>query len=360
MDNFYCFQQISWQKITPCYFLYGEEKYLARVFLEILKQKMVPEEETCPIEKFELKNVSWSEVLETARQNPVLFSPFRLVIIQDSFDSETGEKKFTASRLNETEKKIIKLYLSSPTPATVIVIIVFGEGKTVRKTALFRFFKSLPPRQVQFIELKASLGEKKQWVRKQFASLGQIIEADALERLLELVGPDLALLYQEVEKISLFAADKKRISIEDINQVTGWVAEVDAWALEECLERGQVEGCISVCHRLLAKGVKEEYILHQMIRFFRDIFWAKQLLGEGGAKKEVFRQVKPYLKEKFSFYQEKFEGFFHLVDRLRAPEIDLVFQKLKEVDQAIKTTDLPSVVVFENFFFYWGELIRGS
>lgn len=311
------------------------------------------------MEKFELKDISWPEVLETARLNPVLFSPLRLIVLQDNYRADEGSKKLAGGRLTEKEKNLIKNYLTSPTPATVIVIIMLGEGKTIRKTAFWRFFQSFPPSKVKLIELKASLGEKKQWVRKKFASQGQMIEEAALERLLELVGPDLALLNQEVKKISLFAADKKRISLEEINQISGWVAEVDAWALEECLEKGQVANCISVCHRLLAQGVKEEYILHQMVRFFRDIFLAKQLRHEGGGKKEVFRQVKPYLKENFSFYQPKFERFFSLVDRLPPSEIDLVFQKIREVDLAIKTTDLPSVVVFENFFFYWGKIVGG-
>jgi DNA polymerase-3 subunit delta len=359
VNNFYCFQRISWHKILPCYFLYGQEEYLARVFLKVLKQNLVSEGENCPVEKFDLKNISWTEVLDMARMNPVLFSSWRLIIIQGGLRSEGGEERKTSGgRLSEPDKKIIQDYLTLPTPGTVVIVIITGEGRSIKKTSLFRFFSSFSRDQVQFVELKASLAEKKQWLRKRLASQGQMIEEAAIERLIELVGPDLDLLHQEIEKIALFAADKKMISLDDVNQVTGWVAEVDAWELEECLERGKVEGCISVCHRLLAKGVREEYILHQIIKFFRNVFLAKQLLQEGEKRKEIFRQIKPYIQEKYSFYPQKFEGFFYLVDHLNFKKIEQVFQKLKEVDLAVKSTGLPGAAVFENFFFEFGRIIH--
>lgn len=359
MHRFSVLKEVKGLKTVPFYFLYGEEDYLARLILEELKLR-ISAEGKCLVEKFELGSVSWPEVLDVARLSQGLFATWRLLILYGEYRSEEEgkeKKKPQSWSLSPTDKKAIRDYLASPNPQTILAVYISGDPKKIEGTSLSRFLKSFPEVKKAFIKLQAFPSEKKQWIRQEFRLRGKSIDEVALDRLMEMVGSDLGILHQEIEKIALFIGDKKLISIEDVNQITGWVAEADVWDLEEHLERGQVTGCIRVLDRLLAKGIKEEYILHQLAKSLNNIFLAKHLLQEGKSQREVFKLVKPYIKEYYSFYPRKFKSLFHAVHHLSFDALDEVLQNLKEVDLALKSTKLPPQVVFENFFFKYGQIM---
>ncbi|OQX54846.1 MAG: DNA polymerase III subunit delta [Candidatus Aminicenantes bacterium 4484_214] len=365
MYRFSVLKKFKGEKIAPFYFLYGEEEYLGRLVLEEIKAKLSNAEQW-RVEKFDLKNLSWPEVIDVAQISQGLFVSRRLLLLSGEYRDKDEEKqknkerkKSTGWSLNKPDKKAIEDYLAFPNPGSIISVLLVGEPKRIEGTSLYRFLKSFSPGKIVLLKLQAFPEEKKKWIHQEFRSRGKTIEEEALERMMELVGSDLNILYQEIEKITLFIGDKNKINIDDVNQIAGWMAEVDIWDLEEHLEKGEVAGCIKVLDRLLSQGIKEEYILHQLAKALKNIFLGKQLIQERKSQREVFKLVKPYLKENFSFYPQKLASFIAAVDGLSFAQLEAVFQSLKEADIALKQSGLPPEVVLENFFLQYGQ-IRGT
>jgi len=106
-------------------------------------------------------------------------------------------------------------------------------------------------------------------------------------------------------------------------------------------------------NNLIKDGVKPEYILGSMAKFFRDIFLAKLLLKEKSLdKKAVFKELKPHIHEKFgNFYATQFREFFSLVEKFSLRDLNRVLAELEEVDLKMKTTSLTPQTLLESFLF---------
>ena len=122
---------LSEESLAPCYFFFGEEVFLAYEFLSRVRKVLISDEnQDYNLEKLNLEDHSWAEVIDLARTVPFLFSSKRVVVV------ELNRKK--DETLNSTEKSILQDYLSSPSSQTVLIVIF--RGKVSRKTSIVRFF----------------------------------------------------------------------------------------------------------------------------------------------------------------------------------------------------------------------------
>jgi len=102
---------------------------------------------------------------------------------------------------------------------------------------------------------------------------------------------------------------------------------------------------------LFKEGIKPEYILGSVVRFFRDIFQAKLLIKEKDIdKKEIFRELRPHIQEKFgNFYTTKFKEFFSLVERFSSKDLSRMLAELEKIDLRMKTSSLNPKTLLESF-----------
>jgi DNA polymerase III delta subunit len=338
-------KEIKEETLIPCYFFYGEETFLAWEFVNELKEALIsPEIQDSGVERFNLEDNSWAEVIDSARALPFLISPWRIIVVE----VPKGKKEILSSR----EESILKDYFSSPPPKTVIVIVF--SGKIKRNASLFKFFSSLSPATASLKELRY-LKEKAfyAWMDKKFLSQGKTATHEAKIRLQELTGNDLRRVSNEIEKLITFAGEKKVIELDDVNQVSGWLKSFFEWEIADSVGKADFEGSLIVLNNLFKEGVRPEYILGSIAKFFRDIFLAKLLLIEKSMeRKAIFKELRPHIHEKFgNFYAAKFKEFFSFVDRFSLKDLNRVLAELKEVDLKMKTTSLSPQTLLESFLF---------
>jgi DNA polymerase III delta subunit len=255
-------------------------------------------------------------------------------------------------RLSSLQEKILKDYFSSPSDHTTIVIIY--PGKLRRNAPLFRVFSSFPSALVHVKELKPLKGRYLfSWMDKKLSSLGRRAAPDAMARLAELTGNNLARVNNELEKISAFIGEKKIIELDDINAVSGWIKSFQEWELVDNLEKAEFEKSLIVLDNLFKESVRPEFILGLTAKFFRDIFLAKLWLKEKEKdKKAIFKELRPQIQERFgNFYTTKLKNFFTLVERTPMRDLNDLLSELKEIDLKIKTTDLNPQTLLEGFLF---------
>ena len=338
---------IKEETLIPCYFFYGEETFLAWEFVNELKETLIsPEIQDYSVERFNLEDNSWAEIIDSARALPIFISPCRIIIVEVL----KGKKESLSSR----ESSILKDYFSSP-PSKTVIVIVFS-GKIKKNTSLFKFFSSLSSAVVSLKELRY-LKEVAlfAWMDKKFLSQGKTATSEAKIKLQELTGNDLRRVNNEIEKLITFVGEKKVIELDDVNQVCGWVNVFSEWEIADSLGKVDFERSLIVLNNLFKEGVKPEYILGSMAKFFRDIFLAKLLLKEKSLdRKAIFKELRPHIHEKFGyFYTAKFKEFFSLVEKFSMRDLSRVLAELEEVDLKIKTTSLTPQTLLESFLFVY-------
>ena len=125
MYSFLLNKEISEKTLVPCYFLFGIETFLAYQFIDELKQSLIsPDDQDYNVERFNLEDHSWMEVIDVARTIPFFFSSWRIIVVE--IPKEKGEG------LNTTEKKILQDYFSA-SPVTQTVLLIIFPDKIISK-----------------------------------------------------------------------------------------------------------------------------------------------------------------------------------------------------------------------------------
>ncbi len=358
-------KEINEDNVLACYFFYGEETYPADHFVSQLHEMLTASSgEDMPVTRLYLDESKWMEIIDTARTAPFLFQQWRVIAVRlperkggaepagrKKGESESdGDEERGTKFLNETDQKIIREYCASPAARTTLVVIMAGR---VRKTdTVVRFFSSLPKTAVMVKEIKPLRpGAVKEWAEKKALALGKTLTAAANNRLYEIVGSDLRLLANELEKLAVFVADKRRIDEDDVDQATAWVRSFATYELDDALTAADLDKAITILDSLMAEGEKAEVIIGRLAGFFRNVLTAQTLVREKARSREdIFQAFFPYIP-KFggNLYSDKFSAFFRAVDGMSPAEVNAALRELAKADIKIKTSDAAPRTVFEVF-----------
>jgi len=338
--------------VTASYFLFGEDGFRARRYVRDLGAALAgPDGQPATVKTFLLGDTGWRDILDEARTIPFFFSPWQILVAEGS---GTGDQELT-----DVEKDILKEYFRSPTPKTVLVVLF--EEKILKTKALYRLFDRLPETAAEVIEftpLKAA--ELTAWAAERFRALGKTATDSAIGILLEATGNDTGRLENEIEKLALFVGSRPRIEEADASLLTTGEKDFERWALSDSLERGDVRECLRIVRqRFLESDKAELMLLGQLQAFFRDLLTAQTELGEGKDRAEVFRGLRPWVQERFSFYRDKYAALFGAVDSLRPLDLSRLIGRLSEIDAKAKTTESSPRSMLEALIVEYGEIRRG-
>jgi DNA polymerase III delta subunit len=343
--SFFLDKGIKEESVVSCYFFHGEETYLAHQFIQELKQALIsPDVRDYNLERFNLEENSWMEIIDLARTVPFFLSSWRIIVVEASKGKDVN--------LSKAERSLLKDYFSSPSSQTVMVIVF--SGKIRKNSSLFQFFSSLSSSLVLIKELKP-LRERSlySWMDRKLFSLEKTATLEAKKRVEELLGNDLRRVNHELEKLATFIGEKKVIELDDVNQVSGWAKTSFEWELVESLEKADFEQSLVVLNNLFKEGIRTEFILGMMVRFFHEILLAKLWLKEKDKdRKAIFKELKPHIHEGFGeFYVTKLRQFFSLVERISVNEINHHLGELGKVDFKMKTSDASVQTLLESFLY---------
>jgi len=347
------------------YFFYGEEDYIAEEFLADLEVLLADQAGgEFHLTRMSLDEAKWRDVIDAARTAPFLFEPWRALLVRVP-EGKTSER--AAGRggkpedgegrgskyLSALDQKILKEYFAGPPERTVIVVIRAGSVR--RDDALVRFFQSLPKSAMSVVEMKR-LTEYRlmQWVDEKARSLGKTLTGGARKRLFDLVGQDLRLMMNEVEKLAVFVGEKKGIDEGDVDLATAGQRSFQAYDLDDALAAADFAKGAAILGDLFAEGERSEVILGRLAGFLRNVLAAQTWLREKSrTKDEIFQAFFPYISRSYGdLFRRKFEDFFGVVEGLTPEELNALLRKLRQLDKTLKTTgskDAGEKVLFEAF-----------
>lgn len=335
-------REIREESLPAGFLLFGEDGSLAREFLRELRAALSPPDSPgVTLERFDLDETPWRDILDVARTMPFLFAPWRLLVVE--IDGEEHED------LTKVEARMLGEYFAAPTDRTLVIVIAAGK---VRKTsALYKTFSALPGSAVLIKETEALTGKNLgAWLDERLAVLGKRAGSDVQDRLLETAGGDLAGLANELEKLATYVGDKKTIDIADVDALASGAKEFKFWALSDALEKGDLAAALDVIDSEFAEGAAAPLVLGSVAGFLKNLLLAKSLLRENRDRREIFKIIRPNINENWrDLFERKLREFFAAVDSLSFGDLGRLIAELRSADLKIKTTDVSGRILIESF-----------
>jgi len=213
---------------------------------------------------FEGRQLKLNQLIDACSAMPFLGS-HRLIIVEGLLGLGEG---------NAGDWLALKDFVRVMPETTVLVLI---DGQIKRDNPLLRELGSLASVK-QFSMLRG--GALRGWIEGRVADSGGAISASAARMLAALAGDSLWVLATEIEKLLLYASER-RIEVEDVNRVVSSAREASVFAMVDALIEGRASPAARLLHQLLDGGATAPYLLVMITRQLRLLLRAKELSVEG-------------------------------------------------------------------------------
>jgi DNA polymerase III subunit delta len=224
--------------VKPVYALFGDDAFLRRETMEAITRGVFPDAEGDDLatRRFAGDQVNLADVLDEVRTLP-FFSKRRLVIVE-------GADPFVTAHRRELEA-----YVERPSESGVLVLMVktwpsnTKLAKVLDKTGLAVECKGPNDR-----ELHAWL------VHLARSRFDTALDDDAARLLIELVGPEAGLLAAEVDKLSIYVGERRKIHRDDVARMVGAGRIETIWKVLDAATTGRGDLALEDLDGLLTSG----------------------------------------------------------------------------------------------------------
>ncbi len=278
MNSLAFLDSIAKAKPQPVYAVHGDESFLKRRVLLALRTLVLgPDEGGFGLSAHAGDKAAWAAVHDDLETLPFL-SPRRLVVVENADPFVTRERARLEKYVAEHGKGaapagVLVLDLQS-LPATTRLAKLLGEsGAIVCKT----------PRSEELLK----------WCVEWSASHhGKTLAAAAARLLVDLVGPDMGLLDQELAKLATYAGTASRIEAADVDHLVGSSRAENTWEIFDRIGAGRAGDSLVLLNRLLDQGEDPLRLLGRAFSMqLRRLAQAARLNSQGVALGEALDRV---------------------------------------------------------------------
>lgn len=310
--------------VGPIVVTYGAERFLRQQAIQAVVHRVLGDgdDEGSTPTRFDGRNVDIATVLDELRTLS-MWGDRRLVLVEEA-------KDFVSDNRGALEK-----YLEKPAKKSVLLLDVDSWPKNTR------LYKSVAAVGLDLDCGPLSVGDAVKWVTEQAKSVyGKQLMRDAAQLMLELVGPQLGFLTQELAKTAAYVGERPKIEVEDVStMVGGWKLET-TWAMLDALQAGQLPTALEYLDKLLAAGEAGLMLLGGISFSYRKLAQATELARSG-------KQLRDALIEA-GVFANKVGPAEQCLRRLGRVEAERIYRRLIDADASLKGgTRLPERIVLE-------------
>jgi DNA polymerase-3 subunit delta len=324
--------------------LHGEDEFRRSEFLAKLKKGLGdPAEVEINTTLLDGRRVTVSEIIHSCSAIPFLGTS-RLVVVdgllthlgqarKPSKPNPKGQTSKVTTAAANSFLKDLKEYLGQLPDTTVLVFVEnqsipsghplrsLTEGNSaVSKTREFRSFSA---------SRRDGPDQLARWIKDRAKSKGVELSSHLVEILATCVGYDLRLMDQELEKLSVYAADGRKVSAADMRRLVPYVREADIFEMVDALGRRNTAKAIVLLHRMLDEGKAPLYLLTMIVRQFRIMIQVKEMHALNFTVAESAKQLRLH-----EFVVKK--GLAQ-AQNFSFGQLSHIYDSLAESDTAIKT-----------------------
>jgi DNA polymerase-3 subunit delta len=256
-------KQIAAGRPDPIYLILGEDPIekasLTTAFTELVEEGV----RAFNVQRFHGVDMTTGEKLlegvnslvNAVRTLPML-SPRRVVVVMqaESLIVPKRESEAAAQAIEQLEQ-----LFNRPEPECTLVLVAANVDKRSR------LYKALL-KEATLVECGTlhSVADAEQWVRTHAAAAGQDMDPAAARLLAFRAGPDVKRLRNDMDRLVLYALGQKRITVEDVREISGRATLQDQWAMANAIEAGDTGQALRQLALMLDAGGIPEMILGQL------------------------------------------------------------------------------------------------
>ncbi|MFQ5990175.1 MAG: DNA polymerase III subunit delta [Candidatus Methylomirabilales bacterium] len=302
--------------MAPVYLLLGEEIALRQDFLSrLLKTLLPPGMEALNLDILSGHEVAGVDVAVRCRVVPA-FSPRRVIVLKEA----------DRLRMDAWEAILAALEVASPT-ACLICIADRLDQRNPALQQIERIGKILRFAMPRSEEERRRWCQR--WMKERAQQQGKSLTPEAELLLLNLQGPDLLRLGQEVDKLCLFVGEEREINLEAVEALVGEGRVREVFELTRAVSRRDQGAALSCLRRLLEGGEDPLGILGMLARQVRLLLRAKELLIQSRPPAEISR----LLGVPRQFVSEILEGAM----ASSQPRLEQGLVRLLDLDRTLKS-----------------------
>ncbi|MCJ8277714.1 MAG: DNA polymerase III subunit delta [Bdellovibrionales bacterium] len=304
-------------------YISSDEDFFIEEAVEYIKKQMLDEaSRDFNFDLFYGRETEVSKIFDIVETLPMM-AQTRLVIVRRAKD------------FRDQDWKTMMPALTNPVPSTFLVFV--GEKPDARKSVVKEVMKNV----THFHFAKPYDNEFPKWVHYICKKFGYEIEEDGVHLLMQIVGPNLLEMKNEILKLGQYIGDREKITANDVMTVASRIKLQNVFDLTKAIGKNDQAHALMCLAQLLENGQNEVGIMSMVHRHIRLLRQTKQGEQQGfqGRQLSTFAGV-PH------FYLGEYTSQARLWTERK---IEKTYKVLCDTDRALKSSPVSSHIWLENF-----------
>jgi len=267
--------EVEARKLRPAYVFVGDEAFFRKRFRGAILEHLVPRElREFSLFEYDLAETDLAEILDRVR-TPSLMAPFQVFFVR-------GVKNLFGRGSNEDKLAAIEAYCRDPNPAALLVFVAdhISIPADVRRMEMqdkerYQRIREAMGHYCGVVELaRVEEGEAVRWIADYCTSRSVKIDADGARELVDALGGDMMMISNELEKLILYAGDKRHITLGDVETMVLAAKQRSLYELTDAVSAKDRVRALEVLDAILATGEGEEAAishLYMLAKTFRQM-----------------------------------------------------------------------------------------
>ncbi|AGC69057.1 DNA polymerase III, delta subunit HolA [Thermoclostridium stercorarium subsp. stercorarium DSM 8532] len=226
-------KQLKERNIGKLYFFTGPEQFLVKYYINEIIRILLPENVrsfNCNV--FEEK-VTFKQIEDAVSVFPA-FSDRRVVVVKESSLFKTGE----------SQQRYDDFFSSLPD----YICLIFTHTEPDKRTSLYKSLKKY----AMVVECEWQKADAlAKWVVKVFASYNKKISANDAAFLVNLLDPDMTLIYHEIEKIVCYMGEKTQVTRDVITDIVSRSSKAKVFDLIDAMSQRRMSDALKIMDELI-------------------------------------------------------------------------------------------------------------
>jgi DNA polymerase-3 subunit delta len=252
--------------LEPFYVVAGDEAFLKRLVIKRLRETALGDDaDEAAVSTYAGEGAEFAAVWDELETLP-FFAPKRIVIVENADPFVTAyrgylEKKVDGKLLPKSGLFVLEV---KSWPANTRLAKMVSDASTI-------VCKAPPPYKMA------------QWACAWATSQHQkTLALPAGQLLVDLVGPEMGLLDQEILKLAIYVGANDKITAEDVDRLVGNSRTENTWQIFDLIGQGQTAAALRFLQRLLEQGDEPMRILGAFSMQLRRLAQAARLVATQG------------------------------------------------------------------------------
>jgi DNA polymerase III subunit delta len=266
---------VQGRKLRAVYVFVGDEVFFRKRCREGILKHLVPADlRDFSVFDFDLADTDLAEVLDRAR-TPSLMAPFQVFFVR-------GVKTLFGRGSNEGKLSAIEEYAKDPNPDAVLIFVadhisIPADARRMDMTDKDRYerIRESMGQYCAIVELgRVEEGEAIRWLTEYCGTQQIKIDAEAARELVDALGGDMMMISNELEKLSLYVGDKKRITLGDVETMVLAAKQRSLYELTDAISAKDRVRALQMLDAILTNGDGDEAAighLYMLAKTFRQM-----------------------------------------------------------------------------------------